>query len=260
MDIPELTAKEIQVKLSKKFETSDLGWRVIERKMEKSSSVIDFIRVTPYVYKAALLKRLDEVCGIAGWQDNIKIDNGGLFTTVTAGIGILLNGEWIWHYGIRPANNRNNIQTDATLALKIAMKKFNLGRSVDQFPEITIQGADIKQDIPDGYAPDGHFRVTDTVNDRDTEESFFGFALIPEVKGITKKPNQRPSDSPKSEAIAEIMRLEKTIGNMRGKFRIEPTELVDLRAKITTSRDLEKASVPALKNLIEELKKMKAGN
>ena len=72
------------------FASEDIEWRI--QQVGKNNNGI-WAKVLAYVTNRAIMKRLDEVCGKAGWRNEYRDipNNGG----VECGISIKVEGEWI---------------------------------------------------------------------------------------------------------------------------------------------------------------------
>lgn len=77
--------------LSAVFAPFDLEWRMQSGRIGDKGP---WIRVITYVTNRAIQNRLDEVCGPANWQNRFEITPKG----VLCGIGIRVDGEWIWKW------------------------------------------------------------------------------------------------------------------------------------------------------------------
>ena len=82
--------KDLQL-LAEPFDLSDLEWRVA-RAGEKNGRV--GAMVLTYITARAIMDRLDDVCGVGGWQTEYR-DIGG---ALSCGIGIRNSKEWIWKW------------------------------------------------------------------------------------------------------------------------------------------------------------------
>lgn len=76
--------------LDASFASEDIEWRI--QQAGKNNNGI-WTKVLAYVTNRAIMKRLDEVCGKAGWRNKYRDipNNGG----VECGISIKVEGEWI---------------------------------------------------------------------------------------------------------------------------------------------------------------------
>lgn len=78
-------------KLDEPFHTCDIEWRIQQSGKTGAGKV--WAMVLAYVTNRAIMKRLDDVCGKAGWKNEYRDipNNGG----VECGISIKVGDEWI---------------------------------------------------------------------------------------------------------------------------------------------------------------------
>jgi hypothetical protein len=121
--------REMQSDLAAPFAPSEIDWR-IKQVFEKDGKA-DAL-VLAYMDARAVQDRLDDVCGVAGWQ--CRHEDGG-DGRLTCSIGILLNGEWIWKSdgaGARQASaglsEQDANKGDYSDALKRAAVAWGIGR------------------------------------------------------------------------------------------------------------------------------------
>lgn len=74
-------------KLKEPFDTKLISWRVGATKHDKSTGI-----ALAYIDSRDVMERLDEVCGVDGWQ--CRYSHAGDKTICE--IGIYFDGEWIW--------------------------------------------------------------------------------------------------------------------------------------------------------------------
>lgn len=80
--------RELQTELAAPFPPERIHWRVKQVYENKGSAL-----VLAYIDARDVYDRLDEVCGVAGWQCQHQDGGDG---RLTASIGILVNGGWVW--------------------------------------------------------------------------------------------------------------------------------------------------------------------
>lgn len=73
--------------LRKPFDPSLISWRVGATNKEKTSAI-----ALAYIDARDVMQRLDEVCGVDGWQNDHPHANG----KTSCRIGIKINDEWVW--------------------------------------------------------------------------------------------------------------------------------------------------------------------
>lgn len=121
-------------KLKAPFAPDDIEWRVGQA--GKGDKV--WARVLAYITSRAIMDRLDEVCGPAGWQTKFVDGDGHL----QAGIGIRVGEEWVWKWdgtGRLDANDGLSVadagKGDFSNALKRAAVQWGIGRYLYSVPE-----------------------------------------------------------------------------------------------------------------------------
>lgn len=81
--------------LREPFAPNDIEWRVQSSGMSETKG--PWAKVLAYVTNRAIMQRLDEVCGPENWQNEYKPWTTGA-PGVMCGIGILINGVWVWKW------------------------------------------------------------------------------------------------------------------------------------------------------------------
>lgn len=115
-------------KLSAPFPADVVQWRVGSVTKDKAKGM-----ALAYIDSRDVMKRLDDVCGPAGWQDDfVPMPNG----TTCCRIGILIDGQWVWKGD--GAGATGNVENDAERemaqkggysdAFKRAAVKWGIGR------------------------------------------------------------------------------------------------------------------------------------
>ena len=80
----ERSINEIEKLLKKPFPVNVLKWRILRRSRDGNSAI-----VAAYLNARDVMKRLDEVCGIDGWQRRHPYAG-------CCEIGIRFGDEWVW--------------------------------------------------------------------------------------------------------------------------------------------------------------------
>lgn len=105
------------------FPHKDIEWRI--QQTGKSGSSI-WAKVLAYVTNRAIMKRLDEVCGKAGWRNEYRDipNNGG----VECGISIKVDGEWITKWDASENTQVEAVKGGRSSAMKRAAVQWGIGR------------------------------------------------------------------------------------------------------------------------------------
>lgn len=109
--------------LDEPFATGDIEWRI--QQAGKSNNKI-WAKVLAYVTNRAIMKRLDEVCGKAGWRNEYRDipNNGG----VECGISIKVDGEWITKWDAAENTQVEAVKGGRSGAMKRAAVQWGIGR------------------------------------------------------------------------------------------------------------------------------------
>ncbi len=105
------------------FPAADIEWRI--QQSGKSAKGQLYAMVLAYVTNRAIMKRLDEVCGKAGWKNEFKEapDKG-----VMCGISIKINGEWITKWDAAENTQVEAVKGGMSGAMKRAAVQWGIGR------------------------------------------------------------------------------------------------------------------------------------
>lgn len=105
------------------FASEDIEWR-IQRAGKNSDGI--WAKVLAYVTNRAIMKRLDEVCGKAGWRNEYRDipNNGG----VECGISIKVDGEWITKWDAAENTQVEAVKGGRSGAMKRAAVQWGIGR------------------------------------------------------------------------------------------------------------------------------------
>ena len=109
--------------LDEPFATGDIEWRI--QQAGKSGNKI-WAKVLAYVTNRAIMKRLDEVCGKAGWRNEYRDipNNGG----VECGISIKVDAEWITKWDAAENTQVEAVKGGRSGAMKRAAVQWGIGR------------------------------------------------------------------------------------------------------------------------------------
>lgn len=105
------------------FPAEDIEWRI--QQAGKSGEKI-WAKVLAYVTNRAIMKRLDEVCGKAGWRNEYRDipNNGG----VECGISIKIEGEWVTKWDAAENTQVEAVKGGRSGAMKRAAVQWGIGR------------------------------------------------------------------------------------------------------------------------------------
>lgn len=109
--------------LDEPFAPDDIEWRI--QQAGKTSKGI-WAKVLAYVTNRAIMKRLDEVCGKAGWRNEYRDipNNGG----VECGISIKVGDEWITKWDAAENTQVEAVKGGRSGAMKRAAVQWGIGR------------------------------------------------------------------------------------------------------------------------------------
>ncbi|QIU89432.1 Rad52/Rad22 family DNA repair protein [Yokenella regensburgei] len=110
-------------KLDEPFASEDIEWRI--QQAGKNNNGI-WAKVLAYVTNRAIMKRLDETCGKAGWRNEYRDipNNGG----VECGISIKVYGEWITKWDAAENTQVEAVKGGRSGAMKRAAVQWGIGR------------------------------------------------------------------------------------------------------------------------------------
>ncbi|MEG8497802.1 Rad52/Rad22 family DNA repair protein [Klebsiella pneumoniae] len=117
-------------KLDEPFAVQDIEWRVQQCGLASSGP---WAMVLCYVTNRAIMKRLDDVCGKAGWRNEYRDipNNGG----VECGISIKVDGEWITKWDAAENTQVEAVKGGRSGAMKRAAVQWGIGRYLYQLEE-----------------------------------------------------------------------------------------------------------------------------
>lgn len=90
------------------------------------------------------MKRLDEVFGVGGWQRDQKEIAG----VVYGGVGVLVDGEWVWKWDAGTESNTEEEKGQSSDAFKRACVNFGIGRFMYSLPIIKLPVANNNRKKP----------------------------------------------------------------------------------------------------------------
>lgn len=128
--------------LAAPFPPTDVEWRI--QTAGKGTQGI-YAKAIAYLDNRAIVERLDQVCGIGGWQNRFEEWSVGQ-PGVLCGIGIKIEGEWIWKWdGAEQPKEKGDGQPVAVKGgFSAAMKRaastgWGIGRYLYGLPEKFVQ-------------------------------------------------------------------------------------------------------------------------
>ena len=145
--------KEDLVKLA---EPLDLRWRVQTAKGQNALCVA-------YVDARAVQQRLDDVCGVEGWQNTYDAESG------VSSIGINVDGEWIWKSDIGTESNIEKEKGKASDAFKRAAVLWGIGRNLYSIGEVVLPSNGKQATTKNGQTLFTGKQLTDYINGLNTE-------------------------------------------------------------------------------------------
>lgn len=110
-------------KLDEPFATHDIEWRIQQSGKSKSGQI--YAMVLAYVTNRAIMHRLDEVCGKAGWRNEYQPAPAG---GVMCGISIKVDGEWITKWDAAENTQVEAVKGGMSGAMKRAAVQWGIGR------------------------------------------------------------------------------------------------------------------------------------
>jgi len=111
--------------LKEPFDPNFIKWRVGQTTKDKSKA-----SALAYLDAREVYKRLDDVCGIGGWQDKIVEMNGGFICELS----VLIDGVWVTKSDAADFTDIESIKGGASSALKRAAAVWGVGRYLYYLP------------------------------------------------------------------------------------------------------------------------------
>lgn len=96
----------------------------LEYKWREQSIKFGTATCVAYIDARDVMDLLDRVCGPENWQSDYKDVKGNLF----GGVGIKINGEWIWKWDCGSESNTEAEKGEASDSFKRAAVKWGVGR------------------------------------------------------------------------------------------------------------------------------------
>ncbi|EAM7259980.1 recombinase, partial [Salmonella enterica] len=106
------------------FSPEDIEWRIQQSGKTRDGKV--WAMVLAYVTNRAIMKRLDDVCGKAGWRNEYRDipNNGG----VECGISIKIDSEWVTKWDAAENTQVEAVKGGRSGAMKRAAVQWGIGR------------------------------------------------------------------------------------------------------------------------------------
>lgn len=116
--------KDLQRQLS---EYIPISWRVQQANEHGANCVC-------YIDARDAMERLDKVFGVSGWQRDQKEVKGRVY----GGVGILVDGEWVWKWDAGVESNTEKEKGESSDAFKRACVNLGIGRFMYDLPIIRL--------------------------------------------------------------------------------------------------------------------------
>jgi len=144
-----ITQDAILKQLKDPFDQKFLKWRVGQVTKDKTKAT-----ALAYLDAREVYKRLDDVCGVGGWQSKmVPIDKG-----FVCELSILIDGAWITKSDSADYTDIESIKGGASSALKRAAAVWGIGRYLYYLPRVWVEIDDYKNlreipELPDWAIP-----------------------------------------------------------------------------------------------------------
>lgn len=115
----------------KPFSSDEIEWRVGSTNKEKTKGL-----ALPYVTNRAIMNRLDDICGQAGWKNEYERWNG---SGAKCGISIKIENEWITKYDGADDTNVEPTKGGFSDSMKRAAVQWGMGRYLYEMPQIWVE-------------------------------------------------------------------------------------------------------------------------
>jgi len=131
-DVQETLLKQLKNPFDPKF----VKWRVGATNKDKTKGI-----ALAYIDSREVMKRLDDVCGVDGWQDKYIPMDGGFICELSIKIG----DQWITKSNAAGNTKVEPIKGGASDALKRAAATWGIGRYLYYLPNVWVELNDHKQ-------------------------------------------------------------------------------------------------------------------
>lgn len=131
------------------FDPKFLKWRVGQLTKDKTKAT-----ALAYLDAREVYKRLDDVCGLGGWQSKMTSIEKGFICELS----ILIDGQWITKSDSADYTDIEAIKGGASSALKRAAAVWGIGRYLYYLPRVWVEVDEYKNlrsipDLPDWATP-----------------------------------------------------------------------------------------------------------
>lgn len=126
-----VTQDALLEQLKAPFDPKFVKWRIgqVNKKGDKATAFA-------YLDAREIYKRLDDVCGVGGWQDRVtELNKGGFIGE----IGILIDGQWVWKSDAADFTDMEAIKGGASSAIKRAAAVWGIGRYLYYMPTVWVK-------------------------------------------------------------------------------------------------------------------------
>lgn len=223
--------KEIDLeRLGEHFDPEDIEWRIQRSGIKKTNNADEvWCVVVPYVTNRAIMDRLDNVCGMANWQNTIEHAPDGSF--FISGISIYYNGQWITKHDGSDATAIERTKGGISGAMKRAGVQWKIGRYLYKMEDAW---AEVCYDKPPANVKSLWNYATVEDKKSNTKKTFYWKApnlSIWALPNYTKKfidkidtclKKAHGSEEEKISAIKYMMDIQKRYNNLFNMERIAP--------------------------------------
>lgn len=138
--------------LKRPFPVKQIKWRVGATNRDKTKGI-----ALAYVDSRMVMQRLDEVCGIGGWQCRYPFPG-------CCEIGIRIDDEWIWKANGAGETNIDGEKGQYSDAFKRAAVNFGISRYLYSLPNVWVELDQYKRivkppELPDWAIPENYDKI-----------------------------------------------------------------------------------------------------
>lgn len=166
--------------LMHQFDETEIEWRCQKAGIKNERT---WAQVVPYITSRAIYSRLDDVIGPDLWQTTYRETNVGGEDGFICGIGICIEGTWIWKHNGAGCGDQSPIKAGCSNSFKRAAVEWGIGRYLYNMTAEFV-------DVQSGYAPkDGGNYIDIYQKAKDGRPEIKGWAHAP---GADSKPGPIP--------------------------------------------------------------------